>query len=143
MSYTTRQREVILNILRQSGRPLTPQEIREQAGQDSAGIGLATVYRALKAFMGQGEIVQVEIPGTSPCYEPADRGHHHHFICQHCRQVFDLQGCVHDLEGLAPANFQVQRHDIILYGICAVCIAGGLTDGNAGSAGLPPLDDEE
>lgn len=121
MSYSTRQREVILNILRQSGRPLTPQEIREQASQDSAGIGLATVYRALKAFMGQGEIVQVEIPGASPCYEPADRGHHHHFICQHCRQVFDLKGCVHDLEGLAPANFQVQRHDIILYGVCAGC----------------------
>lgn len=121
MSYTTRQREVILNILRQSGRPLTPQEIREQASQDSAGIGLATVYRALKTFIAQGEVVQVEIPGVSPCYEPADRGHHHHFICRHCRQVFDLQGCVHDLAGLAPANFQVQRHDIILYGLCSTC----------------------
>lgn len=121
MSYSTRQREVILNILRQSGRPLTPAEIREQASQDSAGIGLATVYRALKAFMAQGEVVQVEIPGASPSYEPADRGHHHHFICQHCRQVFDLQGCVHDLESLAPVNFQVQRHDIILYGVCAGC----------------------
>ncbi|MCC8999749.1 MAG: transcriptional repressor [Candidatus Contendobacter sp.] len=121
MSYSTRQREVILNILRQSGRPLTPQEIREQASQDSAGIGLATVYRALKAFMARGEILPVEIPGASPCYEPADRGHHHHFICQHCRQVFDLQGCVHDLEALAPRDFQVQRHDIILYGVCAAC----------------------
>ncbi len=43
MSYSTRQREVILNVLRQAGRPLTPQDIREQASQDSAGIGLATV----------------------------------------------------------------------------------------------------
>jgi Fur family ferric uptake transcriptional regulator len=121
VSYSTRQREVILNILRQSGRPLTPQEIREQAGQDSAGIGLATVYRALKTFIAQGKILPVEIPGVSPCYEPADRGHHHHFICQHCLQVFDLHGCVDDLDALAPANFQVQRHEIILYGICAAC----------------------
>ena len=134
MSYSTRQREVILNILRQSGRPLTPQEIREQAGQDSAGIGLATVYRALKTFIAQGEILPVEIPGVSPCYEPADRGHHHHFICQHCRQVFDLHGCVDDLEALAPANFQVQRHEIILYGICAACAEGGSTLGGSDSA---------
>lgn len=123
MSYSTRQREVILNVLRQAGRPLTPQDIREQASQDSAGIGLATVYRALKAFMAQEVIVQVEIPGASPCYEPADRGHHHHFICQQCQQVFDLQGCVHGLEALAPQDFYVQRHDIILYGLCAKCQA--------------------
>ena len=123
MSYSTRQREVILNVLRQAGRPLTPQDIREQASQDSAGIGLATVYRALKAFMAQEVIVQVEIPGASPCYEPADRGHHHHFICQQCQQVFDLKGCVHGLEALAPQDFYVQRHDIILYGLCAKCQA--------------------
>ena len=131
MSYSTRQREVILNILRQVGRPLTAQEIRERASRDSAGIGLATVYRALKAFMARGEIAQVEIPGASPCYEPTDRGHHHHFLCQHCRQVFDLTGCVHDLETLAPQDFQIQRHDIILYGICASC--GQAESGSGGS----------
>lgn len=63
MSYSTRQREVILGILRQVDRPLTAQDIRERASRDSAGIGLATVYRALKAFMARGEIAQVEIPG--------------------------------------------------------------------------------
>lgn len=39
MRYSTRQREVILNVLRQTGRLLTPQDIREQVSQDSAGIG--------------------------------------------------------------------------------------------------------
>jgi Fur family ferric uptake transcriptional regulator len=121
VSYSTRQREVILGILRQAGQPLTAQEIRERASQDSAGIGLATVYRALKAFMARGEIAQVEIPGTVPRYEPTDRGHHHHFICQHCRRVFDLPGCVGDLEALAPRDFHVERHEIVLYGLCAAC----------------------
>lgn len=121
MSYSTRQREVILEILRQAGQPLTAQEIRERASQESARLGLATVYRALKTFMARGEIVQVEIPGVSPCYEPTERGHHHHFICRHCRQVFDLQGCVDNLNALAPNGFHVERHDIILYGQCALC----------------------
>lgn len=121
VSYSTRQREVILGILRQAGQPLTAQEIRERANQDSAGIGLATVYRALKTFMARGDIAQVEIPGTPPCYEPTDRGHHHHFICQHCRRVFDLTGCVHDLETLVPQDFWVERHEIVLYGACARC----------------------
>jgi Fur family ferric uptake transcriptional regulator len=48
--------------------------------------------------------------------------------------VFDLHGCVEDLEALAPANFQVQRHEIILYGICAACADG---------VGLPPPEVEE
>ena len=121
MNYSTRQRAVILEILQQSDRPLTPPDIRERASQGSAGIGLATVYRALKVFMAQGVIALVEIPGAVPCYEPADRGHHHHFICQQCRQVFDVQGCIHNLETLAPHNFQIQRHEIILYGVCASC----------------------
>jgi len=121
VSYSTRQRAVILDILRQAGQPLTAQEIHERASRDSARLGLATVYRALKTFMDQGVITQVEIPGASPCYEPTDRGHHHHFICQHCRRVFDLPGCVGGLEGLAPQDFRVERHEIVLYGACASC----------------------
>jgi len=121
MSYSTRQREAILNTLRRADRPLTPQEIRAGANQDSAGIGLATVYRALKTFMARNEVLQVEIPGNPPCYEPADRGHHHHAVCEQCRQVFDLPGCVQGLEALVPHNFRVQRHDITLYGVCGDC----------------------
>jgi Fur family ferric uptake transcriptional regulator len=124
VSYPTRQREAILDTLRRADRPLTPQEIRERANQDSAGIGLATVYRALKAFMARNDVLQVEIPGSPPCYEPADRGHHHHFFCESCRQIFDLKGCVQDLDALVPRNFQVQRHDITLYGVCAECGTG-------------------
>jgi Fur family ferric uptake transcriptional regulator len=109
-------------------RTSTPRpRCRPPPARARAGIGLATVYRTLKAFMARGEVVQVEIPGVSPCYEPADRSHHHHFIFQHCRQAFDLKGYVHDLEGLALANFQVQHHSIILYGICAVCAEDGST----------------
>ncbi|HYN77525.1 MAG TPA: transcriptional repressor [Lamprocystis sp. (in: g-proteobacteria)] len=124
MSYSTRQREAILDTLRRADRPLTPQEIREGAHQESAQIGLATVYRALKAFMARSDVIKVEIPGSPPCYEPADRGHHHHFLCEKCRQVFDLHGCVQDLEALLPCNFRVQRHEITLYGLCADCRTG-------------------
>jgi Fur family ferric uptake transcriptional regulator len=124
MRYSTRQREAILNTLRRADRPLTPQEIREGANADSAGIGLATVYRALKTFMARKEVLLVEIPGNPPCYEPADRGHHHHFVCDRCRHIFDLHGCVQDLDTLVPRDFSVQRHDITLYGVCAACGTG-------------------
>jgi Fur family ferric uptake transcriptional regulator len=124
VSYSTRQRAAILNTLRRADRPLTPQEIREGASQDSAGIGLATVYRALKAFIACNDVLQVEIPGNPPCYEPADRGHHHHAVCEQCRQVFDVHGCVQGLDALVPRNFRVQRHDITLYGVCAECGTG-------------------
>jgi Fur family ferric uptake transcriptional regulator len=121
VSYSTRQRTLILDILRGADKPLTPPEIRERASHGGAEIGLATVYRALKFFMEQGMIVPVEISGTAPCYEPAERGHHHHCVCQQCQRVFDLQGCVRGVERLAPLEFRIQRHEIILYGVCAAC----------------------
>jgi Fur family transcriptional regulator, ferric uptake regulator len=82
---------------------------------------VATVYRALRQFVSDGNIRVVELPGVPPHYESAGRNHHHFFLCQHCRHLFDLIGCVRGIRSLAPAGFRVSEHEIVLYGQCANC----------------------
>jgi Fur family ferric uptake transcriptional regulator len=122
MVYATKQRAVILEVIRSAGHPLTPAEILESAKTQEAGVGIATVYRALRVFMEQGQVVPVEISGESRRYESAEQPHHHHFLCRQCHQIYNLQGCFPGLDRLAPAAFRVEGHEIVLYGVCDACV---------------------
>jgi Fur family ferric uptake transcriptional regulator len=121
MERFTRQRTAIYAVVAGAQRPLSPQEILETAQVSVEGLGLATVYRNLKALLEDGAIEVVQLPGESPRYEPAGQSHHHHFQCTQCARVFDVHACPGDLQGLAPQGFQVQRHELTLYGLCADC----------------------
>ena len=123
---STRQRSAIHAALAQEQRPLLPTEILSLAQQAIPELGIATVYRNLKVLLESGEIQSVELPGEAPRYELADRGHHHHFQCRRCQQVFDIPGCPADIEGIAPAGFAVEHHDLTLYGVCAACNSGAM-----------------
>ena len=121
MGYSTRQKIVLGQVLERAKRPLTATEICREAKRKIPSLGMATVYRAIKQFVLEGYIRAVEIPGVSPHYESSDRHHHHFFLCQQCRRLFDLLGCVRGVRSLAPNGFRVQRHEIVLYGQCASC----------------------
>ncbi|MCA9297424.1 MAG: transcriptional repressor [Phycisphaerales bacterium] len=119
----TRQRRAILESLRSSGRPLLPQEVLDIAREDVPELGLATVYRAIRALEEQEEIVAIHLPGEAPRYELQEVAarHHHHFRCERCDRVFDLPGCADGLRSLLPPGFELHRHDIVLYGLCDEC----------------------
>lgn len=121
---STRQRAALLAVFRSADRPLLAAEALELAQQQVPGLGLATVYRNLKALTEEGTLVQVLLPGETPRYEMADRQHHHHFQCVRCQRVFDGVGCPGSLEHLAPAGFVVQGHELTLYGLCRACADG-------------------
>lgn len=69
-----------------------------------------------------GSVALVRLPGDSARYELADLDHHHHFRCRACERVFEVDGCPGDLAGLAPKGFQVDAHDVVLFGRCAACV---------------------
>jgi Fur family ferric uptake transcriptional regulator len=121
MPYTTQQRIALAEVISNSDRPLTPVEICSQAQKEIPRLGIATVYRALKQFVAEGQVRAVQIPGVPPHYESAAQHHHHFFFCNHCRRLFNLLGCVRGVLGLAPAGFEIKRHEIVLYGDCADC----------------------
>lgn len=117
----TQQREAIRRALEQADRPLSPREIHALARRGVRALGVATVYRTIRAFLSEGVLAAVTVPGDAPRYEVAGKSHHHHFHCRKCDRVFEMEGCPGPLKHLAPAGFSVQGHEVTLFGLCPSC----------------------
>lgn len=122
MKRKTTQRAAIRQAFEDSARPLTAQETLERALGYTDGVGIATVYRNIKALVAEQWLTTVELPGEPCRYERAALDHHQHFQCDLCQRVFDIPDCpCSAFNGLVPAGFQVKRHEIVLYGVCPDC----------------------
>ena len=119
----TKHYSAIEAAIDQSPGPLSADEVRGLLME--TGIGIATVYRALKNGVTNGRFRAVQLPDGPTRYESAGLPHHHHFECLTCHRVFDVPGCPGRIERLAPEGFDVQSHDLTLYGKCADCTEPG------------------
>lgn len=122
MQRDTSQRRAIRRALEDAGRPLGALEVLEASKGDAPGLGIATVYRNIKALLEAEEISEVALPGEPPRYEAAGKGHHHHFRCERCEKVYELGGaCLPDLKNALPRGFRVTSHEVLVHGVCAAC----------------------
>lgn len=117
----TKQRKAIRNALADAGHPLSPRELLSLARDEVSGLGIATVYRNISALQEEGSIVPVELPGEPPRYEVAGKAHHHHFHCRECDKVYEIEGCPGNLQSVTPMGFQLETHEVVLYGLCEIC----------------------
>lgn len=119
----TKQRDAILSVIQNSDGPLSVPEIHQKAGANLTSLGIATVYRTLKLLSQKHQIQPVILPSGETRYERTGMGHHEHFQCRKCEQVFDLSACpVHIPPGtLLPGGFLVEDHTMTIYGLCANC----------------------
>ena len=122
MKRRTEQREAMKQVFEEADRPLTAQEVCDRAQQEVPGLGIATVYRNLKSFVEEGLLRSVDLPDEPSRYESIDLDHHHHFQCGECDRVFDIPGCP-DIEAFVPEDYEVERHEVLLYGLCPSCKA--------------------
>lgn len=120
----TRQRAAIRAVLEGAHRPLSIGEVLELAQRAVPGLGIATVYRTVGALVEEGFLTGVEIGGEPARYEVSGRGHHHHFRCRRCLRVFEVDGCLPEVQRLAPSGFLVEDHEILLFGLCPDCNSG-------------------
>ena len=121
MIRSTKQRRAIQDVFASMNRPLAVEEVLQAASASSGGIGIATVYRNIKALVDDGILTVVELPGEGPRYELSGKGHHHHFHCRQCGRVFDVTTCLEGLKQMMPKGFQITGHEIVLYGNCPAC----------------------
>lgn len=117
----TQQRDAIREALVDAGRPLSVDELFKLAQSKVAGLGIATVYRNLKALQLEGQIAQVDLPGQPPRWEVAPATHHHHFLCRTCNRLFEVCDCPEDLPRILPEGYTLEEHDILLRGLCDTC----------------------
>ncbi|HEX6367960.1 MAG TPA: transcriptional repressor [Longimicrobium sp.] len=123
--HRTRQRDVIARVIGDAAGPLTVNEILERAQRELAGLGVVTVYRTLKLLKESGQVRTVVLPSGEPRYEPAGRGHHHHFHCRVCGGVYDLPGCPLPLPAAREVGpgFFADGHEVTFFGTCPGCAA--------------------
>ena len=121
----TKQKQLIMAILKASAVPLTAGEIYERACRQQPTLAKSTVYRNLEAMLARGEVINGRLDDGESYYAPAgEHGHRHFMICRGCHRMLDLPECpLGDLERrLAQTEgFTVTEHVVQLYGYCRAC----------------------
>ncbi|WP_376789849.1 Fur family transcriptional regulator [Thermoflexus sp.] len=121
----TMPRRVVLRVLQQARRPLSPQEIHARGRRMRPSLGLVSVYRALEVLEQAGLVRRVHQGARCDGYILASPGHHHVLICRRCGRAVEFPGA-EDLSGLIAqveqrTGFRVEDHLLQLSGLCAPC----------------------
>ena len=119
----TRQREAILNILRDADSHPTADQIYDEVRKTIPNISKGTVYRNLKILKDTGKISELNLDGTVSRYEDKKDGHYH-FRCEKCGRIFDLDEPVNhalDLKIAKQTGFTVSYHQLEFRGLCKAC----------------------
>ena len=85
----TRQRALILNIMQESPKHLTADEIFALARQRMPGIARGTVYRNLKLMEQAHEIAKLEMPDGAGRFDKTPTPHGH-LYCDGCGSLQDI-----------------------------------------------------
>ncbi|MCL4234680.1 MAG: transcriptional repressor [Deltaproteobacteria bacterium] len=121
MPRNTEPRRALREVLDHAPAPLTIEQILLAARAFSPRIGIATVYRNLKLELAAGGVRRVEIPGEPVRFEIVRDESPFRFVCESCRNVFNLGGGDRDVDDLLPEGFLPRRFEVFVYGLCDAC----------------------
>jgi Fur family transcriptional regulator, ferric uptake regulator len=124
MKRRTIQKEAIKQIFQQLDQPLGIEEILRKGREKVPALNRATVYRNIKLYMEEGLLLKINHPVLGTRYERAGKGHHHHFYCRICDQVFELTGCPLNKLNATPKGFFAENHEVYFSGVCSSCSTG-------------------
>ncbi|GAV23082.1 Fur family transcriptional regulator [Carboxydothermus pertinax] len=119
----TRQKKVIIDILKNTKSHPTADWIYEQARKIIPDISLGTVYRNLRLLTQMGEILELNY-GSSYSRFDGNPLPHYHFVCEKCGRVFDVDLPIFsnlNQEVEAQTGFLVKNHRLEFYGTCLDC----------------------
>ncbi len=128
MERTTRyskKREAILSALRGTKSHPSAEWVYQTLKPTHPDLSLGTVYRNLALFRQQGVIQSVGVVNGQERFD-ADTSLHHHFVCERCSSVLDLDFRQEQEDSWDQAvseqyGFKTLRHELIFYGICKTC----------------------
>jgi len=124
----TPRRLEVMNCLGGERSYLSADQVWNRVKPRLGSIGLPTVYRILDELAEAGVITRIFQADRKQYYFLcANQDHHHHFVCESCRRVEDVEQCC--LDGLASefarrSGGRVTSHILQINGICAVCCQG-------------------
>lgn len=124
MEKYSRQREEILNLIKQSSEHPTAEEIYLDVKEIHPHISRGTVYRNLNYLTEKGAIIKISMQDGPDRYDYL-RTEHKHAICTKCSKVFDFnydfdkENLEKEIQEKTGLEFQIE--DVIVKGICRNC----------------------
>ena len=120
----TPQRMLVLAAIENSEHHISAEEIYAQVVDKYPPVNISTVYRTLELLNRLGLVTETDLGGGRVRYHPADKGHHHHLVCQECGKIIDLDESV--LSSLKDVlfreyKFSADLRHLAIFGHCADC----------------------
>ncbi|MDO9573508.1 MAG: Fur family transcriptional regulator [Candidatus Contubernalis sp.] len=120
----TPQRLMILSAIENSENHISAEEIYTQVVDKYPYINISTVYRTLELLKGLGLVTETNLGEGRVRYHPADKGHHHHLVCQECGAIIDLdESLLASLKDtvLREYDFIADLRHLAIFGHCIKC----------------------
>lgn len=119
----TKQRQAVLQVIRESDGHLTANEVFENARRILRGISFATVYNSLRYLKNEGLIGEVRFGTDAARYDPK-LTRHDHALCSSCGKLVDLELSIPDglrEEAADRSKFEIESIELTLRGLCPGC----------------------
>ena len=116
----TKQRAVILEVIRSGEHHSTAEEIFELAKERLPSISRATVYNNLHAMEEEGLVRRLSGEGASDRYDK-NVFPHGHLFCNRCGKIFDVM--LPHLEKMIEDSSEAElfEYELKVQGVCKCC----------------------
>jgi Fur family transcriptional regulator, peroxide stress response regulator len=119
----TKQREVVLQVIRDAKEHLTANEVFVNAKQLLPSISFATVYNSLRFLKDAGHISEIQFGNGASRFDRIT-SRHDHAICTKCGRLVDIE-MEHPAElvelAASYSKFKPESLEFTLRGICPEC----------------------
>jgi len=120
----TPQRIMVLSAIEDSDDHISAEEIYAQIVVKYPQVNISTVYRTLELLKRLGLVTETDLGGGRVRYHSAEKGHHHHLVCQKCGTIIDIdESTLARLQDvlLHRYNFSAELRHVAIFGLCEKC----------------------
>lgn len=121
----TKQRNALLDILKETETPMTAEEIFLKMKEIDKGISLSTIYRILDLFISFDIVIKSNPSEENKAiFELNKMEHKHHLFCLSCKKIVPVMDCPLDkFEKLVQdeTGYEITGHKLEIYGYCPKC----------------------
>lgn len=120
----TPQRLMIVEAVHSNDEHVFADDIFQIVRRRYPHINISTVYRTLELLKDLGLVTVTDLGEGKVCYHWAEKGRHHHLVCQSCGELLGLDDSVMDsLEEtlLERYGFRASLSHLAIFGLCRQC----------------------
>jgi Fur family ferric uptake transcriptional regulator len=120
----TPQRMLVIEALHNADKHISAEELYEQLHKRYPYANISTVYRTLELLKQLNLVTETDFGEGYVRYHVAEKGHHHHLVCQSCGKIMDLdEVALYPLkeELLQKYGFDADLRHLAISGECRKC----------------------